>query len=61
LCVDVPGKRCQEAHTRRRGREAEGGGLLNRYTVISRIRGSNPLVSATSFFNFSIAAGFTRG
>jgi hypothetical protein len=25
---------------------AEGGGLLNRYTVISRIEGSNPSVSA---------------
>jgi hypothetical protein len=31
---------------RRRGREAEGGGLLNRYTVKSRIEGSNPSVSA---------------
>ena len=26
---------------------AEGGGLLNRYTVISRIVGSNPIPSAT--------------
>ena len=26
---------------------AEGGGLLNRYTVKSRIEGSNPSVSAT--------------
>jgi hypothetical protein len=33
---------------RRRGREAEGGGLLNRYTVKSRIEGSNPSVSATA-------------
>ncbi len=33
---------------RRRGREAEGGGLLNRYTVKSRIEGSNPSVSAIS-------------
>jgi hypothetical protein len=31
---------------RRGGREAEGGGLLNRYTVISRIVGSNPIPSA---------------
>jgi cytochrome subunit of sulfide dehydrogenase len=31
---------------RRRGREAEGGGLLNRYTAKSRIEGSNPSVSA---------------
>ncbi len=27
---------------------AEGGGLLNRYTEINRIRGSNPLPSASS-------------
>jgi hypothetical protein len=27
---------------------AEGGGLLNRYTVNSRIVGSNPIPSATS-------------
>src|SRR5262249_20748871 len=31
---------------RRRGRVAEGGGLLNRYTVNNRIGGSNPPVSA---------------
>jgi hypothetical protein len=35
---------------RRRGREAEGGGLLNRYTVKSRIEGSNPSVSASTLF-----------
>ena len=35
---------------RRRGRVAEGGGLLNRYTVISRIEGSNPSVSANPAF-----------
>jgi hypothetical protein len=35
-----------EIPQRRRGREAEGGGLLNRYTVKSRIEGSNPSVSA---------------
>ena len=29
---------------------AEGGGLLNRYTVKSRIGGSNPPLSATSRF-----------
>ena len=29
---------------------AEGGGLLNRYTVNSRIVGSNPIPSATSQF-----------
>ncbi len=31
----------------RDGRVAEGGGLLNRYTVKSRIGGSNPPLSAT--------------
>src|SRR5262245_47956073 len=31
---------------RRGGREAEGGGLLNRYTAKSRIGGSNPPLSA---------------
>ena len=31
---------------RRDGRVAEGGGLLNRYTVKSRIGGSNPPLSA---------------
>ena len=31
----------------RGGRVAEGGGLLNRYTVQSRIKGSNPFLSAT--------------
>jgi hypothetical protein len=35
---------------RRRGREAEGGGLLNRYTVKSRIEGSNPSVSASHMY-----------
>ena len=33
--------------TRRRGRVAEGGGLLNRYTLQRRIEGSNPSVSAS--------------
>src|SRR2546421_7004029 len=33
---------------RRDGRVAEGGGLLNRYTVKSRIGGSNPPLSAIS-------------
>ena len=31
---------------RRGGREAEGGGLLNRYTGLRRIVGSNPILSA---------------
>ena len=46
LTVD-PLKR-KHANRWRRGREAEGGGLLNRYTVKSRIEGSNPSVSATA-------------
>src|SRR5262249_3733608 len=33
---------------RRRGRVAEGGGLLNRYTLQRRIEGSNPSVSAST-------------
>ena len=35
--------------TGRGGRVAEGGGLLNRYTVKSRIGGSNPPLSANLF------------
>ena len=31
---------------RRGGRAVEGGGLLNRYTGITRIEGSNPFLSA---------------
>src|SRR5680860_324061 len=42
---------------RRRGREAEGGGLLNRYTVKSRIGGSNPPVSANSSHNLLFLMG----
>ena len=34
-------------HGWRRGRVAEGGGLLNRYTLQRRIEGSNPSVSAS--------------
>jgi hypothetical protein len=41
-----PGKR---GFFRRRGRAAEGGGLLNRYTVNIRIEGSNPSVSANNY------------
>ena len=36
----------RHASIRRRGRVAEGGGLLNRYTLQRRIEGSNPSVSA---------------
>ena len=36
---------------RRGGRVAEGGGLLNRYTGITRIVGSNPIPSAIIFAN----------
>ena len=32
---------------------AEGGGLLNRYTAITRIVGSNPIPSATSRASFA--------
>jgi len=35
-------------HHRRGGRAAEGGGLLNRYTLSRRIKGSNPFLSANS-------------
>ena len=35
----------------RDGRVAEGGGLLNRYTVKSRIGGSNPPLSASRKFS----------
>src|SRR6202022_739296 len=41
-------RRVDPTHRWRGGRVAEGGGLLNRYTVISRIVGSNPIPSATS-------------
>ena len=46
------------ADSRRDGRVAEGGGLLNRYRVKSSIGGSNPPLSATEsfsrqFWNFS--------
>jgi hypothetical protein len=37
----------------RDGRVAEGDGLLNRYTVKSRIGGSNPPLSATFLMVFS--------
>src|ERR1700674_2618314 len=39
-------RRVDPTHRWRGGRVAEGGGLLNRYTVISRIVGSNPIPSA---------------
>ncbi len=39
---------CKPAR-RRGGRVAEGGGLLNRYTVKSCIGGSNPPLSASRF------------
>ncbi len=35
---------------RRDGREAEGGGLLNRYRAKSSIEGSNPSLSASPSF-----------
>ena len=36
---------------------AEGGGLLNRYTVNSRIVGSNPIPSATSLISKAKLSG----
>ena len=39
--------RYNPSETRRDGRAAEGGGLLNRYRVKSSIGGSNPPLSAT--------------
>ena len=40
--------------SRRGGRVAEGGGLLNRYTVKSCIGGSNPPLSARTLTTSSI-------
>jgi hypothetical protein len=40
-------RRVDPTHRWRGGRVAEGGGLLNRYTAITRIVGSNPIPSAT--------------
>ncbi len=40
---------------RRGGRVVEGGGLLNRYTVTSRIEGSNPSPSATLRLRLRVA------
>src|SRR5258706_12202494 len=48
LALPLPAK--GSANRRSCGREAEGGGLLNRYTMSSRIEGSNPSGSANSFF-----------
>ena len=47
FCCQAGRQQVLEFPRRRRGREAEGGGLLNRYTVKSRIEGSNPSVSAS--------------
>ena len=45
---------CEINRTRwRDGRVAEGDGLLNRYTVKSRIGGSNPPLSAIDFAGFA--------
>jgi hypothetical protein len=46
--LHVPGIR-YNAEARRDGREAEGGGLLNRYRAKSSIEGSNPSLSASEF------------
>ena len=39
---------------------AEGGGLLNRYTLLRRIEGSNPSVSAMYDRNYLILLIFSR-
>ena len=51
VCCHCREKQLLDFSSGRRGREAEGGGLLNRYTVKSRIEGSNPSVSATIVSN----------
>src|SRR5215467_13009141 len=45
-CLTLQCGRYTPSSLRRRGRVAEGGGLLNRYTLQRRIEGSNPSVSA---------------
>src|SRR4029077_5727888 len=45
-CLTVRWGSYTPSSLRRRGRVAEGGGLLNRYTLQRRIEGSNPSVSA---------------
>src|SRR5260370_20063435 len=52
-------RRVDPTHRWRGGRVAEGGGLLNRYTVISCIVGSNPIPSATSLIKVE-KLGFCR-
>ena len=47
--------------SRRGGRVAEGGGLLNRYTVKSCIGGSNPPLSASIFILFNLTCYDTFG
>ncbi|GBR52218.1 hypothetical protein AA11825_2180 [Acetobacter pomorum DSM 11825] len=39
---------------------AEGGGLLNRYTMSSRIEGSNPFPSARDFQKIAEKSHFSR-
>jgi hypothetical protein len=46
---------------RRRGRAAEGGGLLNRYTLQRRIEGSNPSVSASRSHTAKLSGGAAAG
>ena len=48
-----PHKSRQKPRSRRRGRVAEGNGLLNRHTLSRRIEGSNPSVSAPPVFRCS--------
>lgn len=50
-CLAVPRLARERRASRRDGRVAEGGGLLNRYRVKSSIGGSNPPLSASRFQN----------
>src|SRR5215471_14112142 len=52
-------RRVDPTHRWRGGRVAEGGGLLNRYTVNSRIVGSNPIPSARALGFLRLSRVFT--
>ncbi len=47
----------RDIRIRRGGRVAEGGGLLNRYTLKRRIKGSNPFLSAIALVRRRPPAG----
>ncbi len=56
-CLTMSASFCRHCRIRRRGRVAEGGGLLNRYTLSRRIEGSNPSVSASLLLASRVATG----